>query len=137
MTLLQDALEDVTHGAELVKLLVRGGLDIIEVDEGGWTPLYRAVMEGRTTDALILPENGADPNVGCTGGNTPLHSLMAYDAFGPLPLVKKMIEAGADVNLGDAKGRTVLQVAAEKGVLDKMMMLLGDRAEVVENRASG
>lgn len=63
----------------LVKcLLERGGADVNARDIDGFTPLFMAVMDARSSSTScaildVLLDHGANPNDFCESGNSPLH----------------------------------------------------------------
>ena len=67
---------------------------------------------------------GADPNIGNTAGQTPLHVSMRTETTALL------IGAGANVNAITITGATPLYDAASSGLADKVRLLLGDGADV-------
>ena len=55
---------------------------INHLDECGWTPLYRTVIAG-----TILWNNGADPNIQCTMGETPLYQAVDMEKIDHIKLL--------------------------------------------------
>ena len=43
------------------------------LDECGWTPLYRTIIADDLFATKILIQKGADPNMQCSMGETPLY----------------------------------------------------------------
>ena len=104
-----------------------------DVDEGGNTPLHRAAAKADVHFLLKdLLENGADVNRRNGDGNTALHvaagageghwqrinlcvSLRGFEHYemDHAPMVKTLLEWGADVNAVNKRGETPLQVANE------------------------
>ena len=69
------------------------------------TPLAAALARKHYHAAELLGHNGADPNVQCFIGNTPLHSA-AY--FGDVELVQVLLNLEADVNSRNDRGSSPL-----------------------------
>jgi len=99
--------------AALAKCLVDAGADIeARTRTYGWTPLHRAVMEGRAPEVDALLRVGADPNRAYSETSEPWFSP------GRLPLqiagtdsakFSLLLKQGADPNLRDGHGETVLR----------------------------
>lgn len=82
----------------------------------GFTPLRAALEHGDLAiaelTAATLVGNGADPNGLQPGGSSPLHAAAAR---GSLALTEILIRKGAALTARDARGRTPLDLAEEKG----------------------
>jgi len=133
----------VRRGREvIVRELVRRGARLDARDASGRTPLFVALAEGKTQPAQVLlaaaPDEdrqalllalveagvadrdslglllrqGARLDALGEGGSAALH--VAVESGG-LPLVRRLVEAGADVNLPDAQGRMPLAIAEARG----------------------
>jgi ankyrin repeat protein len=107
---------------EIVKILLDFGADVEwkEFEDGGVSPLMLAVLYAaapgmppeRKGDAMeivdILIERGADVNYIGMSTQTPLSWALSapdYDESSPL-LIKKLLEAGADVNPAISRGNS-------------------------------
>ena len=105
-----------THG-DVIQLLLDSGCSPETKDEGGCTPLLRAVMSLGTRkipwqnlDAVrILVANGADLAAADLQGCTALHHAAL---LGQYETVKHLIDCGADADLLDIYGRNPLYIAA-------------------------
>ena len=69
------------------------------------TPLVAALAGKYFQTAELLRLSGADPNVQCYLGNTPLHSAACY---GDVEMVQVLLDLGADVNFRNNGRRTPL-----------------------------
>jgi len=95
---------------------------------GGWyvTPLVAALAGKHFQTAELLRDNGADPNVQCLFGNTPLHSAACY---GDVEMVRFLVNLGADVNIRNNRGRSLLDCASMNSsdeARDEIMKLLSE-----------
>jgi hypothetical protein len=72
------------------------------------TPLVAALARKHFQTAELLRHSGADPNVQCYDGNTPLHSAACY---GDVEIVQQLLDLGADVNIRNNYGNTPLEYA--------------------------
>jgi len=89
---------------DCARLLIKSAPDLNTVNNSGETPLTEAIMWGKEDIAEMLLESGVDPNVGDWA--KPIH-LVASSALSP-GFLRKLIAAGADVNIKDKYGRTTL-----------------------------
>jgi len=99
--------------------------DIAPVEEDV-APLYLAIQQGRTEDALKLIGDGADVNYKNERGITPL--FLATLQNNPA-VVRKLVANGADVNYEDQNKITALMIASEGGYTEIAKFLLDNGAE--------
>lgn len=91
--------------------LLAAGADPNRTGSRGLTPLYIAASRMNDEACRMLLKHGALPNFGCMeDGTTPLHGCLKADSTTPekLAVMQVLLTAGADVNAGDAQGRTPL-----------------------------
>jgi len=95
----------VSVSTPLTSLLLEKGAEVDAVDKSGETPLYQAILHDPAR-ALILLDHGAHVRIQNNKFETPLHIAV----FGPeeVPVAKKLLEQGADVNAVDQDGQTPL-----------------------------
>jgi cytohesin len=113
--------------AEIVTLLVAGGLDVNSRTSGDDTALHKAAEHGqvKTVEALVALK--ADVNVHGYQGNTPLHLAVEK---GKSAVVALLLAKGADANRLNEAGRTPLAIAANRGDIDSMKALVNAKAEI-------
>ena len=92
-------------------------------DRNGWTPLMHAVRDSQPAIIEALLRAGADPSAFTDGGITAME--MAVGAVWPdTVIVRRLLEAGADTELGDASGATPLLQATMRRNVPIVRMLL-------------
>jgi ankyrin repeat protein len=84
------------------------------------TPLFRAVKHGNLSAARQLLESGADPD---ESGNDRAPLRVAAER-GDVPMLRLLLERGAQVNGGTAHGWTALAAAALANHVDAVRVLL-------------
>ena len=90
-----------------VKALVKGGADINEIGKiSGYTPLHWAVNFARLTLVSLSPSAGIP--------KFPKQDSKRY-VYYFVEIVRVLVENGADVNIKDRSGETVLYQAVSKG----------------------
>ncbi|KAJ3117786.1 hypothetical protein HDU96_005567 [Phlyctochytrium bullatum] len=121
----------LTDDCELLSLLLEAEAPVNALCGNGETPLHGAMRKSNTEAAMLLLQNGADPNARSLWDSTPLHTLAAFHV-GKVPelVLAKMLEAGLDLNAVDSRNRTALHVAARNSRLELLLWLL--RREDVE-----
>ncbi|KAG2497952.1 hypothetical protein HYH03_004214 [Edaphochlamys debaryana] len=96
-----------------------------EPDADGWTPLHFAALAGRLDAVRELLGLGASPDVRSRYGATPAMLAAKYGrSRDHVALVRALSDAGADLTCRDARGRTLLMLAAKAGSLAMVQLLL-------------
>lgn len=109
---------------------------ISEYSSDGFTGLGLAAYFGQEDITRYLLLKGADPNIASQNGYHiyPIHSAVAADHN---TIVKMLLEAGADVNVVQAKGVTPLHSAAHNGNIELLILLLEAGADVKAKMEDG
>lgn len=114
--------------------LLRAALDaapaqLAELSGDGWTPLHLAAFFAEEGVAAELLGRGADVHARSTNAtaNTPLHAALAGRA--DAAVVRRLVEAGADVNARGGGGWTPLHLAASRGSVALVDYLLSRGAD--------
>jgi ankyrin repeat protein len=98
-----------------VEALVAKGADLDAKDKYGWTPLHRAVFNGKNDTAALLIAKGADVNARNHDGDTPLHKAVTKET------AELLITKGADVNARNYDGETPLYKAVNKEMAELLI----------------
>ncbi|XP_023311281.1 uncharacterized protein LOC111691956 [Anoplophora glabripennis] len=147
---------------DIVKVFVENGMDIGIRNNDGQTVLHAIACDADEDMIRFLVERGLDVNATDDRGRTMLHvaierfsvninpilyrdvsnifeeySLQLSDIYWPLSHFKLVVDQGADVNLKDKEGRTVLHLAAEKGQLLTVKFLLEAGADLTAKDRKG
>jgi len=111
---------------EVVKFLVENGADINAVDRWQSSVLYDAINANAEDITKYLRSKGlsAKNDVGLTKG------MCTAARDGDIVKMKKLIDAGVDVNCSDADGRTPLHLACARGAVETVEFLLSNGAKV-------
>ena len=98
-------------------------------DGRGRTPLYLAALVDQPDILSLLLQKGGDPNIGASwkGNARPLH---VASRNGHAEIVRRLIAAGAIVNIVDDDGDTPLLLAARSGSPDAVNLLIEAGADV-------
>ena len=133
-TALQGATE--AGASRIVELLLRENANPNFGRGENAPPLYGAAVNGEEDIIAMLVDAGADVNVvGGARKSTPLIETVKH-VWGKDSL-KKLLEAGADINATDEDGETVLIAAARTGDVEAVRYLLRMGADVLYTSPSG
>ena len=120
--------------AAVERLLANDPACVNQNDGLGRTPLYFAAWLDQPDILSLLLQNGGDPNIGASwkGHAVPLH---VASRNGNTEIVRRLIEAGAKVNIKDDGGDTPLLLAARSGSAKVVKVLIKAGADVTaQNR---
>ncbi|XP_066982864.1 ankyrin repeat domain-containing protein 50-like isoform X2 [Macrobrachium rosenbergii] len=113
------------YSQNVLQLLIDAGADVDHEDDNGYTALMKVInpyansnVDSKNVMCDVLLNANANPDVPAPPLWGPLH--LAASDVGLTYIVKKLIDAGANVNRTDNDGKTPMMVAAERGhtVLD-------------------
>lgn len=116
----------LTADSAAVRNLLERGADVNAANRDGYTALHFAVFDEEKT-ALLLAK-GANAKAATTNGVTPL--LVAAGRPGGAPIVKQLLEAGAEPNASNRGGLTPLDRAAQAGDLASLQALFAKGAKL-------
>ena len=91
--------------AKFIKRLLKEKPKLDLLNRQQITPLYKAIDNFQTDNAILLLKAGANPNIGNINEKTPLHLAIQQ---GNTALVKSLLTHGANVNLQDTDGKSTL-----------------------------
>ncbi|KAJ8246699.1 hypothetical protein GJAV_G00254410 [Gymnothorax javanicus] len=112
---------------EVVSALLEKGADPSHRDHDGMTPLLLAAYEGQATVLELLLEAGADvdESPGLRGfASASITPLLAAASMGHQAAVKAALFWGAAADAIDGEGRTALSLAAARGSMEVVRLLL-------------
>jgi ankyrin repeat protein len=105
----------------MVKMLLRGGVDVNQPDDNGLTPLGLAARLGRLQCVKVLLEAGAEVSAGTEAGHAPVVEATANKH---LYVATMLLDNGADKNVRTAQGLSLMHIAAEKGSQELVKLFL-------------
>jgi ankyrin repeat protein len=116
-------------GDYMIDLLLEYGADVNLQAYQQRTPLFTAVISGKTTAVALLLARGANVHAReLKHGRIPLH--FAAENAGSSGMVKMLLDAGSDVNCLSDSGMTPLHTAAYGHAADVIQILLDSGADV-------
>ncbi len=109
---------------ESIKVLLKHGVEVdLQEASDGWTALHYAAREDSLETIQFLIESGANTELTCIHGDTPLVIAMR---FGNYAATEALLEAGVNVSPFNKKGKTPLHQAAAYGSPVEMCRLVLD-----------
>ena len=115
--------------AAVERLLSKDPSCVNQRDGLGRTPLYLAALVDQPDILTLILQKGGDPNIGASwkGNARPLH-VASRNAH--TEIVRRLIEAGAKVNIKDDDGDAPLLLAARSGSAEVVQLLIEAGADV-------
>lgn len=99
-------------------------------DSGGETALSKAISEGNLKIVLKLLENRADPNVKVRGIPALLYRNLYWNIKQRATFVHACLKAGADPDVRNGDGKTLLMIACERNyptIVDELLKVNADQ----------
>jgi uncharacterized protein len=114
---------------DIIRVLLKYGADIEQIDYMGLTALIWAVDNGHIdTVRFLLANEGVE--IGYINYRMVRTALMFAASNGHFDIVKILLDKGAEINAKGYGGETALMYAAEKGHIDIVKALLAKGAEI-------
>jgi ankyrin repeat protein len=103
----------LNENIKMVQFLIAAGVDVNERDESlHATALWDAACLQSVDCVRVLLEAGADPNLpGGTSQGSPLMMVCSHYTENSIPVVKMLLDAGANVDYVDSNGSTAYDLA--------------------------
>ncbi|MEO7717598.1 MAG: ankyrin repeat domain-containing protein [Capsulimonas sp.] len=115
------------HGPQIVQMLIDAGADIEATTTSGVTPLLESLFRSAEENLPVLLAAGACIDVRDLRSG---HSVFHYVAIhGLRKSIRRLVEAGADLNAQDKLGDTALHLAVRKGDVHIVQLLCESGAD--------
>ncbi len=122
--------EDPKQFVELLKLMLRKGAAVNEVNRHHETPLHQAAMKGATLAVEFLVSNKAEPNMQNEFGETALHYAVR---LGAVKCIELLLAANADVFLEGEREEGSALTLAEMTKQDDILAMMKRSSSYVEH----
>ncbi|KAM7432894.1 Protein fem-1 B [Porites harrisoni] len=119
------------NSCEILRGLIENGADIDKGRNDNQTPLMIAAQKGHVSVATFLIEHGANVDLQDENGNTALHHTL-YGSDVSCEILSCLTGSGADVNGVNKVKHTPLMIAAKRGHLNALTLLIKHGAHDVD-----
>lgn len=128
----------------IVKMLIKDGANINDIDSDGKTALIYASEQGypKTTKQLI--DSGADVNIKTKYGRTALLQCVVSRNYSKFKIIKQLINAGSDVNVMDKNGYSAINWVVREGfnsdpgeVSEVIKLMIDKKVDITKKDATG
>ena len=116
-----------TQDINILKTLLTAKADINVRNNAQRTPLFKSIVERETHITDYLLSENADVNTGDIDGLLPIHVCATLNS---VPLLRKLIQHGANLDGQDLKGRTALYYSVLSGHREVFKELIANRCDV-------
>ena len=130
-TALHFAASSSDNSCEILRCLIENGADIDKGRNDNQTPLMIAAQKGHVSVATFLIEHGANVDLQDENGNTTLHHTL-YGSDVSCEILSCLTGSGADVNGVNKVKHTPLMIAAKRGHLNALTLLIKHGAHDVD-----
>ncbi|MBS0189754.1 MAG: ankyrin repeat domain-containing protein [Phycisphaerales bacterium] len=111
---------------QTVSRLIKAGADINAKNKWAQTPLMTALRAGNAEKVALLLEAGANCQESDLDGLSAVH--LAADSDAPPAIFEMLLKRGAPINAQSAQGLTALMIAADRGDVERVKLLLANGA---------
>ena len=119
------------NSCEILRCLIENGTDIDKGRNDNQIPLMVAAQKGHVSVATFLIEHGANVDLQDENGNTALHHTL-YGSDVSCEILSCLTGSGADVNGVNKVKHTPLMIAAKRGHLNALTLLIKHGAHDVD-----
>lgn len=122
---IQAVINYIDNDQDVILLLnefIKNGVDINSTNSEGLTALHISVEYERINIIDFLLENGAEIDIQCNKGNTPL--MHGIEKNVQEEIINKLITCKSNFDIQNVKGKTALMLATEKGYKNVIRILL-------------
>ena len=121
----------------IATFLINQGADYHIKAEEGTTPLMGAASMGSLSLVRLLLSKGVDVDARDDYGTALIYALNHYLELENLEVIEALLAAGANPNLGDYSGETVLHTAVCQGSLNAIAALLAAGVDIEQRDRKG